>query len=290
MDLPSGWPSRFIAYNYTKLKIGHSQMSPASRARISSSTASNIVLPPPFRLVTLREVGDAFSHAMAHAAEEGAGTLVYVGRFDLAEFAVVLEPDEPLRTARRTLYAGMTALADALSVLAPPETPVTIDWPDAIKVNLGLVGGGRLGWPADANENEVPQWMVFGAMIRLVSLSENDAGLRPLTAALEDEGFDSEASDRMVEAFARHFMVILDTWQERGFAGVAKNYLPYLASEPLGSDAEKGLRRAIDENGDLLVRRMAKVDMGKADEQRRPLLPVLTQPSWFDPQTRGPRS
>ena len=37
------------------------------------------------------------------AAEQGAGTLVYVGRFDLAEFAVVLEPDEPLRTARRAL-------------------------------------------------------------------------------------------------------------------------------------------------------------------------------------------
>jgi hypothetical protein len=238
------------------------------------------VLPPPFRLVTLREVGDAFTHAMAHAAEEGAGTLVYVGRFDLAEFAVVLEPDEPLRMARRTLYAGMTALADALSVLAPPETPITIDWPDAIRVNLGLVGGGRLGWPADADENEPPPWMVFGAMIRLVSLSDDEAGLRPLTSALEDEGFDGEASDRMVEAFARHFMMILDTWQERGFSGVAKTYLPYL-----GSDSEKGVRRDIDENGDLLVRRA-----GKADVQRRKLLPALTQPTWFDSQTRGPRS
>lgn len=255
-------------------------MSPATRTRISSSTAPDIVLPPPFRLVTLREVGDAFSHAMAHAAEEGAGTLVYVGRFDLAEFAVVLEPDEPLRMARRTLYAGMAALADALSVIAPPETPITIDWPDAIRVNLGLVGGGRLGWPADADENELPPWMVFGAMIRLVSLSEDEAGLRPLTSALEEEGFDGEASDRMVEAFARHFMMILDTWQERGFSGVAKTYLPYL-----GSDSEKGVRRDIDENGDLLVRRA-----GKADVQRRKLLPALAQPSWFDPQTGGPRS
>ena len=66
-----------------------------------------IRLPPPFSLVTLREVGDAFAHASAIAAEQGAGTLVYVGRFDLAEFAVVLEPDEPLRGARRAFYAGM---------------------------------------------------------------------------------------------------------------------------------------------------------------------------------------
>ena len=67
-----------------------------------------------FRLVTLREVGDAFEYAKAHASELGAGALIYVGRFDLAEFAVVLEPDEPLRSARRAFYAGMAAMADAL--------------------------------------------------------------------------------------------------------------------------------------------------------------------------------
>lgn len=252
----------------------------AIRTQISGATTRTIELPPPFRLVTLREVGDAFAHACAHAAEDGAGTLVSVGRFDLAEFAVVLEPDEPLRIARRAFYAGMTALADALTVLAPPETPLVVEWPDAIRVNLGLVGGGRLAWPANADENEPPPWLVFGAMIRLVALGEGEAGLRPLTAALEEEGFDSHAADGMVEAFARHLMVALDIWQERGFSGVTKTYLPYLAA-----DGEKGVRRDIDENGDLLLRRT-----GKAEVQRRKLLPALMQPSWFDPDTRGPRA
>src|SRR5512147_1507059 len=104
-------------------------------------------LPPAFRAVTLREVGDAFVHARAHAAELGAGALVFVGRFDLAEFAVVLEPDEPLRTARRAFYAGMAALTEALVARAPPEKPVAVEWPDAIRVDRGLIGGGRLGWP-----------------------------------------------------------------------------------------------------------------------------------------------
>lgn len=49
-----------------------------------------IHLPPPFTLVRLRESHDAFAHAVDLADETGAGTLVYVGRFDLAEFAVVL--------------------------------------------------------------------------------------------------------------------------------------------------------------------------------------------------------
>src|SRR5712692_4307979 len=116
------------------------------------SVSRRLDLPPPFRLVVLREAGDAFAHAAAHASELGAGTLVMVGRFDVAEFAVVLEPEEPLEAARRSFYAGMIALADAVSALAPPETSVAIAWPDALEIGRGRVGGGRLGWPCDADE------------------------------------------------------------------------------------------------------------------------------------------
>ena len=123
---------------------------PLERRRIREAYARALELPPPFRLVALREGGDAFSHACAHAPELGAGTLVFVGRFDLAEFAVVLEPEEALAPARRAFYACMVALGDALAALAPPETPITIEWPDALYVDGGLVGGGRLGWPARA--------------------------------------------------------------------------------------------------------------------------------------------
>src|SRR6478609_896972 len=125
---------------------------PLETARSRTLDAPELVLPPPFSAVRLREVGDAFAHAISIAAESGAGTLVYVGRFDLAEFAVVLEPDEPLRQARRSFYAGMSALADALIAQAPPETPLDIAWPDTIMINHGAVGGGRLAWPLDADE------------------------------------------------------------------------------------------------------------------------------------------
>src|SRR5499433_4328503 len=101
------------------------------RRRIGKHNMRNLDLPPPFQLVVLREVGDAFAHACAHAAGLGAGTLVFVGRFDLAEFAVVLEPDEPLASARRAFYAGMVALGDALAARAPPEKPIVVKWPDA---------------------------------------------------------------------------------------------------------------------------------------------------------------
>ena len=165
----------------------------------------------------------------AVAAAEGAGTLVHVGRFDLAEFAVVLEPEEPLRTARRALYTGMCALGDALAALAPPEKPISFDWPDAIRVDGGLVGGVRLAWPPAADEDEPPAWLVFGAMIRMVAMGEGEPGLRPLAAALEQEGFDDPDPGRLIESFARHLMATVDRCQENGFGEVAKRYLSRLA-------------------------------------------------------------
>src|SRR6266568_9340308 len=194
-------------------------------ARMRTPFAPKLDLPPPFRLVTLREIGDAFAHAQKIAAAEGAGTLVWVGRFDVVEFAVVLEPEEPLAGARRAFYAGMAALLDALAAHAPPEKPITVDWPDAVRVDNGLVGGGRLAWPEGAAEHEPPDWLVFGAMIRTVSMGEDELGLNPLVAALEEEGFTDFTAGALVESFARHLMVHVDAWQEHGFGAVAKEYL-----------------------------------------------------------------
>jgi biotin-(acetyl-CoA carboxylase) ligase len=240
--------------------------------------ADELLLPPPFTLVRLRELGDAFAHAASIAEQRGAGTLVYVGRFDLAEFAVVLEPDEKLAQARRTIYAGMAALADALTVHAQPETAITIHWPDSISVNHGLVGGGRLAWPKDTREDQVPKWLVFGAMIRTVSMSGNEPGLNPLVTALAEEGFTDAMSDQVVGSFARHFMAAIDAWQEKGFGAVTRSYMERVSPE-------KGARRDIDENGDLLIRRM-----DASEVERMKLLPRLSAPSWYDPKAKGPRT
>jgi hypothetical protein len=240
-----------------------------SRARTPFRQALD--LPPPFRLVRLREMGDAFAHAVEIAAEEGAGTLVHIGRFDVSEFAVVLEPDEPLRLARRAFYAGMAALGDALAAHAPPERPLGIDWPDAVRVDGGLVGGGRLAWPEGADEAEPPDWLVFGAMIRIVAMGEREPGLFPLTTALEAEGFEGIDSAGLVEGFARHLMLMLDSWREEGFGAVARQYL---ARAPAGRD----VRRRIEENGDLVVMRAGR-------GERLSLAEALAYPSWLDPKT-----
>lgn len=241
------------------------------------STAEPIRLPPPFTLVRLRESGDAFAHACRIAPESGAGTLVYVGRFDLAEFAVVLEPAEPLITARRAFYAGMVALTDALRAYAPPAKEVAVSWPDAVRVDGGQVGGGRLGWPPSADENEPPGWLVFGAMIRTVMMTD-DPGLRPLASALDEEGFGEAGAMQVTESFARYLMRAIDSWQVEGFDSVARDYLSRIPRE-------RQTVRRIDDCGDLLTRRIGSDAVERAD-----LVKALATPSWLDPKLGGPAS
>ncbi|MCW3474161.1 biotin/lipoate--protein ligase family protein [Limobrevibacterium gyesilva] len=172
-------------------------------------------LPPPYTPIALREAGDAFAHACAVAAAQGAGTLVWVRRFDLVECAVVFEPEEVLATARQVLFAGMNAAADALAAIAPPEKPLVLDWPDAIRFDSGLIGGGRLGWPTDCAEGVRPDWLVFGLMLRAALTREPQPGAVP-PAALIDEGFEDFEVPDFIASFARHLMVALDEWASVG--------------------------------------------------------------------------
>lgn len=241
------------------------------------SLAEPIHLPPPFTLVRLRESGDAFAHACRIAPESGAGTLVYVGRFDLAEFAVVLEPAEPLRSARRAFYAGMVALTDALRAYAPPSKPITIAWPDAVRIDGGLIGGGRMGWPLAAHEEEAPHWLVFGAMIRTVAMNDEEPGVHPLASALDQEGFGETGAAQITESFARHLMLAFDGWRADGFDGVAREYLSRMPRE-------RQIVQRIDDRGDLLTRRIGADAIARGD-----LMQALATPSWLDPALGGPR-
>ena len=221
----------------------------------------------------MRESGNAFEHAQAIASEAGAGTLTWVGRFDLVEFAVVLEPDEPLVSARRAIYAGLAALADALSVHAPPEMPLHYDFPAALKFNHGLVGGGQLAWPANAKENERPDWLVFGAMVRTHIMDNLEPGQRADAVSLEEEGFEDVGGGTLVESFSRHLMLHMHEWQTNGFAKVAEAYLVRVPAAP-------NVERSIDGAGDLLTRTKNKLDVKK-----QKLLPAIERALWIDHKT-----
>ena len=243
---------------------------------LGTGDADTVLLPPPFTLVTLREAGDAMAHACALAPTEGAGTLVWVRRFDLVEVAVVLEPEQSLPAALGAAFVGMNALADTLAAFCPPEKEVEIGWPMTLRFNRGRIGGGRLAVAPGARDGAAPDWLVFGAMIIADSLDPLSPGSTPETTSLLEEGFADAETPRLVESFARHLMAGFHTWSDQGFRAVARTYLARL------TEAEPGVVRGLDANGDLLLRR--------GDATRRvPLAPGLDGADWFDADRGEPR-
>ena len=233
-------------------------------------------LPPGYTLVALREYGDAFTHGCDIAAATGAGTLVWVQRYDLVEFAVVLEPDEPLVSARRALFAGMNAIADAIAVHCPPERDVAFAWPDTILFDGGLLGGVRLGWPKECSEDEVPAWLVFGVILRAANMGHVEEAAAAGGVALLNEGFEMVETDAIIESFSRHLMTAFDQWKERGFDPVAGDFLARMPKKD-------GERRGIDINGDLLI------NAAKQPLERVNLLDALAKVAWYDPVDRSPK-
>jgi hypothetical protein len=114
-------------------------------------------------------------------------------------------------------------------------------------------------------------------MIRTVAMTEEEAGVHPLSSALEQEGFGEAGAVQVTESFARHLMLAIDRWQVEGFDGMAREYLSRLSRE-------RQVSRRIDEQGDLVTQRI-----GAEKIERRNLLKALDVPSWLDPKLGGPR-
>ena len=266
-------PPRVAGQIAGKTLVAEHTRRPAASAAMR--TAPALSLPPPYSLVTLREAGDAFAHACRIAGEAGAGTLVWVRRFDLVEFAVVLEPEEPLAAARRAFYCGMNALSDAIAATCPPERELQFEWPSALLFNGGRIGGGRLGWPEACSEDEVPDWLVFSGMVTAAWVGLGDPGTRPEATALEEEGFEADGP-ALVETFARYLMLGFDTLSAHGFDAIAARYLARLVIRKAGE------RRGIAGNGDLLIHRPAGLE-------RLSLADAVRAPAWFDPATGMPK-
>lgn len=239
---------------------------------------ASLDLPPGFRAVGLRESGDAFAQSCRAAAEEGAGTLFWVRRFDVAEFAVVLEPERPLAEARKSFFLGMNALLQAVAANCPPERPVSFGWPDALRFDSGLVGGGRLGWPKRCAEEAVPDWLVFSGIVRVAFPGLIEPGQAPGAAALEDEGFEGTGPSVIIESFARFFLRQVDLWQNAGFAPVEEAYLEHLDKERAADSL------SLTPAGDLVIRPA----VGSA-ERVLPLLPALKEVAWLDRDSGGPK-
>jgi hypothetical protein len=190
----------------------------------------------------------------------------------LIDIALVLRPGEPLAGARRGFFVCMVALANAVGAAAPPEKPITFGWPGTLLFDGARLGGGRLGWPDDCREDEIPRWLVFGATLLATLAPGAEPGLTPFSTTLDEEAVPVDAHAAIIEDFARHLLRSSDLVSERGYAEVGDVYLRLLAGR------EPGESRRLGESGDCVIE----------GAESLPLLAGLAEVAWLDPATGAP--
>lgn len=222
-------------------------------------------------------VADAFDTACRAAAEDAAedGLLLWVDRSDRCEAALVLRPLDSLDVALTLSYVGLLGLHDGLAAVAPPETPISLSWPDRLLVNEACIGGIRIAHgPLIEKEDraDVPDWLVIGLEIQIMATvrDDNAPGMELEYTNLHEEGCGEVTVPQLIEAFSRHMLHWLDRWQEEGFEPVRRGFLHNLQDKSL----------QIEAGGDVW-------SLGKAGDVAktwRGLREALRKPSWVLPQ------
>ncbi|MGE0847491.1 MAG: biotin/lipoate--protein ligase family protein [Flavobacteriaceae bacterium] len=221
------------------------------------------VLPPLLEGHPVKAPADPFTHAVegARAGRLGGGDFVWARRVDRCQAAIVLEPEVPAARAAEMLYVAAVAFGDSFGAVAPPEIALTFDWPAAIRVNGGRVGGLSIAAAPVASDAEAPDWMVVGIDIVIREADPDpDPGLTPDVTTLEEEGCGDMDRTAMIESWSRHLLTWILTWEEDGFASVHTNWLGRLqdgdreVAVVIGDTVHRGVPAGLDENGNLLLR------------------------------------
>ncbi len=180
-------------------------------------------------------------HALALAAQHGAGLLAWAPDEAWAEAALVLEP-ETEADWRLGRFAAANALADALAPHAPAELPLGFHWPTSLHLN-GAWLGEVLSQPGPAG------LLVLGFRLRLTFPPGHQAGHAPGETALAEEGAEPCTAAELTAGWALHLMAGLDSWGARGWAQLAEHFLARLLLPP----AAPGLRRGLDPTSGALL-------------------------------------
>ena len=128
-------------------------------------------------------------------------------------------------------------------------------WPAGLRINSGLAGGVAL----DLGPGEIPEWAVLSIALRKTGEPGAEGGEQPGVTSLCDEGFADMEDRDLVEAFARHFLVWMDRWEEQGLAPIARHWLHRAMAHGadtvlmVGAELVAGSILDLDDSGGLVL-------------------------------------
>ncbi len=209
--------------------------------------------PPLFQGEAVSGGTDPFDKACASATLGcDSGLLVHNVTPDRLRAAIVFAPEIPLEQAMAMLPTCGIGFQNALGALAPPEVAVQLSWAGDIIVNGGKAGRLRAA-ASHSDPTVIPGWMVIGLDLQLIPRSSNDAGLTPDKTSLIEEGCGDVSPLRLLESWARHTLVWINTLSEDGTAALHTEWRGL--SIGIGEEiADGGIFVGIDENFGMLLR------------------------------------
>jgi biotin-(acetyl-CoA carboxylase) ligase len=216
-------------------------------------TIEPLSFPPLFHAEPVSGNTDPFDKARTNATLGcDSGLLVHNVTPDRLRAAIVFAPEIPLEQAMAMLPTCGIGFQNALGALAPPEVAVQLAWTGDIILNGGKAGHLR----AAASNNDasaIPDWLVIGLELQLIPRSENDPGLTPEQTSLFQEGCADVSPLRLLESWARHTLVWLNTFANDGPAALHAEWRGL--SVGIGeATADGGTFVGIDENFGMLLR------------------------------------
>ena len=198
----------------------------------------------------------------AAAGRFGAGDVIWSLEEAHAGMAIVLEPDVALTRALEMAPLGVVACGDCLAALAPPKVAIAFGWPGLVYANEGAVARVSLAVDRAATEDAVPGWIALGLEVRLTHRpGEAEPGNDPSVTTMSEEGCPDLTAERLIEAYSRHFLTWLDTWNTDGFAPIhaaweqradrrERSY-----GDAGGGAGVTGTFAGLDEHGNLILKR-----------------------------------
>ncbi len=198
---------------------------------------------------------DPFEKARDEAVKGcDAGLVVYNLGADTLRAAMVFAPDVTLADAMAMLPLCGVGFQNALGALAPPEVAVHLDWNGGLRIN-GATSGRLRAAASSTDPKAEPDWLVIGLELSLWPASE-ETGMTPDQTALYAEGCADVNPAELLEAWVKHTLVWINTWQDTGAGPLHKEWRGL--AHGIGEDAEMtgktGTLLGIDEKFGMLLR------------------------------------
>ncbi len=205
---------------------------------------------------------DALAAAVAACRQGGdeVGAVFAAASDSRLSMAVVLGPEVAPRRCWEMLFLAAVAFGDAVGALAPPELAVHYRWPDRIVVNGAEAGRVRLAMTEELDETGAPLWLVLGLDCAIRPEADGpEPGVYLDRTTLFSEGAVEESVQDWAEAFSRHLLVWIHTWEESGFRRIHEIW--WGRHDPKserfswqeGDGEVRGKPVGLDEHGSLLI-------------------------------------